>query len=74
MSTAYFWDGSKVITYEGQCFTDNIKKEGYNNMLCVDTVCIDPDMRYGKFNSNGWVPVDYSTFPPLFKSHLLLLT
>ena len=71
-----FWDDKveKPITMDRQVFAQEAEVDKLTGMLCVDGFNTNPEMRYGQFiYQGGWKHTPLSDFPPLFRTHLLLL-
>lgn len=77
MSAVHFWNGKEVISFLREITVDDCEASMYEDCYCVDAF-FDTDIgRYGRFSSLhdnlAWNSVPFSEFPPLFKTHLLIL-
>lgn len=77
MNVLYFWNPKEgeVLQVAPQIFEGRKIPPKYYGMYCVDADYprSDSSMRYGKFFSYGWAPVELFNFPKEFKTALLLL-
>lgn len=75
----YFWDSSNQKVLKTDYDRADLYK--YKNMFCVDSSEDQPWLRYGRFEEfrqseyrdTKWLGHPLYTFPPEFRTHLLLL-
>jgi hypothetical protein len=82
--TVYFWKDNQVDVIDGNLTVLDFYQSSMFKYLycpCVDTNGIDVDERYGMFIHEGggwlaqvrWGSLPITSFPPEFRTHLLLL-
>ena len=69
----YLWRNGGLEIIDASLTTKGAGKRQALDLYCVDTYCGESYGRYGIFTEKGWEEIPLESFPPEFRTHLLLM-